>query len=61
VSKKVLESLEYPWFRPIWKNIGHMKDFTSEDVGFCIQIREAGYEIYCDPSVIGGHMKLIPI
>jgi hypothetical protein len=61
VSKKVLESLEYPWFRPIWKNIGHMKDFTSEDVGFCMQIREAGYEIYCDPSVIGGHMKLIPI
>ena len=61
VSKKVLESLEYPWFRPIWKEIGHMKDFAGEDVGFCMKIKEAGYDIYCDPVVMGGHMKLVPI
>ena len=61
VSKKAIESLEYPWFRPIWMNVGDMKDFTSEDVGFCIQLRKAGFEIWCDPKVVAGHMKLIPI
>lgn len=61
VSKKAVESLEYPWFRPIWMNVGDMKDFTSEDVGFCIQLRKAGNKIWCDPKVVAGHMKMIPI
>jgi len=61
IRKTVLDSLEYPWFRPIWKTIGNMKEFTSEDVGFCMQVRKAGFDIYCDPSVVGQHMKLIGI
>jgi len=61
VSKKALESLEYPWFRPIWMNINEMKDFTSEDVGFCMQLRKAGFEIWCDPAVVAGHVKSLAI
>ena len=61
VSREALEKLEYPWFQPVWKEIGDMRDFTSEDVGFCIKLRETGTTIYCDPAVIGGHMKLMPI
>ncbi len=61
VSRKALESLEYPWFQPIWKEIGDARDFTSEDVGFCIKLREAGNDIYCDPGVIGGHMEFMTI
>ena len=61
VSKDALEKMEYPWFQPVWKDIGDMRDFTSEDVGFCIKLRETGTTIYCDPTVIGGHMKTIPI
>lgn len=61
VSRKALESLEYPWFRPVWKSVGDMKDFTSEDVGFCISLRKAGFDIWCDPSVVAGHMKTFPI
>jgi len=61
VSREAIERLEYPWFQPVWKDIGDMHDFTSEDVGFCIKLRETGTDIYCDPAVIGGHMKLMPI
>ena len=61
VSRAALERMKYPWFQPVWKEIGDMRDFTSEDVGFCIKLRETGTDIYCDPSVIGAHMKLMPI
>ena len=61
VSRQALEKLEYPWFQPVWKENGNMRDFTSEDVGFCIKLRETGTEIYCDPEVMAGHMKLVPI
>lgn len=29
---------------------------NGEDVAFCCRAREAGYKIYCDPSVICGHV-----
>jgi hypothetical protein len=61
ISRKAMESLEYPWFRPVWFEFGEMKDFCSEDVGMCIQLRKSGNTIYCDPTVIGGHMKRMPI
>jgi GT2 family glycosyltransferase len=60
VKKGVFESLEYPWFPPIEFDIGNdIKDFCSEDVGFCLKAREAGYKIWIDPSVRVGHEKSI--
>ena len=61
VSRTAIEKMEYPWFQPVWKDIDDMRDFTSEDVGFCIKLRETGTDIYCDPGVVAGHMKLVPI
>jgi len=57
-KKGVFESLEYPWFRPEWEDFGNgVKEFTSEDVGFCKNIREKGYKIYINPNVVVGHEK----
>lgn len=57
VKNGVFESLEYPWFRPIDKQIGNMVDFTMEDVGFCLNAKEKGFKIYIDPQVRVGHEK----
>jgi hypothetical protein len=57
VKRGVFESLEYPWFRPIEKTIGSMTDFTTEDVSFCLQARERGYEVLVDTTVRVGHEK----
>jgi len=58
IKKGVFESLEYPWFRPEWEDFGNgVMEFTSEDVGFCKNIKEKGYKIYVNPKVIVGHEK----
>ena len=58
VKYGVFESLEYPWFRPIWENFNeNMKDFTSEDVGICNILTKKGYKIFIDLNVVVGHEK----
>jgi hypothetical protein len=58
IKKGVFESLDYPWFRPEWEDFGNdISEFTSEDVGFCKNIREKGYKIHVNPKVIVGHEK----
>lgn len=34
---------------------------NGEDVMFCIRARECGYKIFCDPSIICGHVGQITI
>jgi hypothetical protein len=59
----VFESLEYPWFQPIWKeyeiNGKQIRDFTMEDVAFCHMIKEKGYDVYIEPTVRVGHEKMM--
>lgn len=61
IKNGVVESMEYPWFRPHWHemtvNDVFIRDYTSEDVGFCRSVTELGYKIYIDPSLIIGHEK----
>jgi len=62
IKKGVVESMEYPWFRPIWEEFDlpdgtHIKDYTSEDVGFCRTAISLGHKIFVDPSLIIGHEK----
>jgi len=57
VKKGVFERLEYPWFKPIEKQIGNMVDFTMEDAAFCLRIREKGVSVLIDPTVRVGHEK----
>ena len=58
----VFEKIGYPWFPPIWEEIELpnkivMKDFTSEDVGFCRTAISKGFKIFIDPNIIVGHEK----
>jgi len=59
VKRGVFESLDYPWFRPIEKQIGEMVDFTMEDVGFCLRAKENGFGVFIDPLVRVGHEKKV--
>jgi len=64
VKKGVFEKLDYPWFRPIWEEFGKNKDgiqvreFTSEDVGWCQSIIKKGFKIYINPEIQVGHEKM---
>ena len=58
IKKGVIENIKYPWFAPIWLDVGNgMKEFSSEDVGFCHRVREAGYKIMANTNVVIGHEK----
>jgi FkbM family methyltransferase len=56
----VFERVEYPWFRPIFVDLpGGMREFTSEDVGFCLEAKRAGLQMNIDPNVVVGHEKAV--
>ena len=57
VKKGVFEKVEYPWFRPIYIEMGECSDFTAEDVGFCMLAKQAGVSMLVDPTVVVGHEK----
>lgn len=59
IKKGVFESLEYPWFQPVFHTIGECYDFSSEDVSFCKRIKEKGYKIHVDTTIRVGHEKKI--
>ena len=55
IKKGVIESLEYPWFRPLWQKVDdNINTFTSEDVGFCQKALEKGYKIYANKNIVIG-------
>ena len=59
IENGVFESLEYPWFAPKMQvfESGEVQDMCGEDVSFCLDAKEAGFEIWCDPRVRVGHEK----
>jgi len=59
IKKGVFENLEYPWFAPKMQvfESGAVQDMCGEDVSFCLDAIEKGYEIWCDPRVRVGHEK----
>jgi hypothetical protein len=59
IKKGIFETLEYPWFRPKFFEIGNAYDFCSEDVGICKSLKEKGHKIYVDPTIRVGHEKKI--
>jgi len=60
MKRGVLEKFEYPWFRPVWPDLGpDLSEFTSEDVGFSIMGQDEGFELLIDPQVHPGHEKSI--
>ena len=53
------EGMPYPWFAPKMQvfESGEVQDMCGEDVSFCLDAKEAGFEIWCDPRVRVGHEK----
>ena len=62
-KKGVFESLEYPWFKPVWKEWNYngtvIKDIMMEDISLCYELNQKGYDIWVDPEVIVGHEKMM--
>jgi FkbM family methyltransferase len=59
VRRGIFEKLDYPWFRPLYIEIGGCSEFTSEDVGFCLMAKKAGLQMMIDPEVVVGHEKAV--
>jgi hypothetical protein len=51
IHRDVLESIQPPWFEALYDGGG------GSDFDFCRKILEAGFPIYCDLSVIAGHLQ----
>ena len=51
--------MKYPWFAPKMQvfESGEVQDMCGEDVSFCLDAKEAGFEIWCDPRIRVGHEK----
>jgi hypothetical protein len=59
VKKGVFEAIEYPWFRPLFHDMGNgVIDFSSEDTSMCKIFKENGFKIHVDPTVKVGHEKV---
>lgn len=62
IKKGVFEKLEYPWFAPRMRHMANgVQDLCSEDVAFCIDAKNAGFEIWVDPKCRVGHEKTLVI
>ena len=53
------EGSKNPWFAPKMQifESGAVQDMCGEDVSFCLDAKEAGFEIWCDPRIRVGHEK----
>jgi len=61
-KKEVLESLKYPYFYhpPVEMELDEgnsVSEMLSEDVAFCRNIKEAGYDITVNTNIVVGHEK----
>jgi hypothetical protein len=63
VKKGVFEALTYPYFYPVQVTFGtdYLNEFASEDVSWCVHVRNKGYKVFVDPTIIVAHQKLIPL
>ena len=59
IQNGVFENMEYPWFAPKMQvfDSGEVQDMCGEDVSFCLDAKEMGMEIWCDPRIRVGHEK----
>lgn len=62
IKRGVFEKIEYPWFAPKLIQLADgIQDVCSEDVSFCHEAKDAGFDIWVDPSCRVGHEKLLVI
>lgn len=62
IKKGVFENIDYPWFAPKLIDLGNgIQDMCSEDVAWCRDVKDAGFDIWVDPSCRVGHEKTLVI
>jgi len=52
VNMKVFDLISYPYFKNDWEGDG----FKGGDIYFCENVRKAGIDVWCDPTVTVGHI-----
>ena len=59
IKNGVFEKLEYPWFAPKMQQFesGAVQVMCGEDVSFCLDAIDEGWDIWCDPRIRVGHEK----
>ena len=57
------EEMKYPWFAPKMQvfESGAVQDMCGEDVSFCLDAMDAGFDIWCDTRIRVGHEKTMVI
>lgn len=53
IRRRVLEAIGDPWFTPAPDAVG-----LNEDLWFCEKVHQAGFDIYCDPAAVMGHISI---
>lgn len=53
----ILPKIEYPWFRKTMITIGTKQSQTSEGIGFCLNAKNHGFDIWCNFDNPLGHKK----
>ena len=66
VRRDVLESLKYPYFSyPLQLMTASdgtiLEDMCSEDVAFCKNLKDAGYDVVVNTQLVVGHEKMLVI
>lgn len=59
IKRDVFNKIKEPWFEFVWDE-KHTK-YIGEDYSFCDKAKQAGIEIWCDPTVIAKHSKTLLI
>lgn len=62
IKKGVFEKVERPWFKHIVEEFAISEsevnvEMLSEDLSFIQRVREAGVDVYADPTILVGHSK----
>ncbi len=52
INMRVFDSLPFPWFH----TTETMEEHSTEDIVFCKEAREKGFEVWCDPTLLMGHI-----
>ena len=59
--REVLEKMKYPYFTYPIIEIDELKDTCSEDVAFCKNIKDTGFEVIVNTTLRVGHEKTVTI
>lgn len=59
IKRGVMEKLKFPWFAPkiVRYNLSEAYEVLSEDLSFALNLRDAGIEMWVNPSIKVGHEK----